>query len=112
GLTSAASGLQLELAIAPGGVTAKTQPHERLQSGSRSIETSGHVIKNCLQPPRQFVELYFYGSSARVSFTESSNRVPQKPSSFHLRAQRNAFCRRDVSNELFASFHVLPQGSN
>jgi len=43
GLTSADSGLQLNLEIALGGVPAKVQPHGLLQPGQRCVETSGDV---------------------------------------------------------------------
>ena len=49
---SADSGLQLDLEIALGGVSAKVQPHEQTQLGRRCVETSGDVIEivlnNCL----------------------------------------------------------------
>jgi hypothetical protein len=50
--------------------------------------------------PRQFVELYFYGSSARVSFTESPIRVQQTQSTFLPLAQRNAFRRRECASTI------------
>src|SRR5439155_22824585 len=37
--------------------------------------------------------------SARASFTESSSRVRQMPSTFHPHAQRNADLRRDACQE-------------
>ena len=44
GLTSADSGLQLDLEIALNGASAKVQPHGLLQPGQRRAETSGDVI--------------------------------------------------------------------
>ena len=46
GLTSADSGLQLDLEIALSGVPAKVQPHGLLQPGRRYVETSGDVIED------------------------------------------------------------------
>ena len=44
GLTSADSGLQVNLEIALSGASAKVQPHGILQPGQRRTETSGDVI--------------------------------------------------------------------
>ena len=46
GLTSADSGLQLDLEIALNGVSAKIQPPPAFQPGRRCVETSGHVIED------------------------------------------------------------------
>jgi len=43
-LTSADSGLQLDLEMALGGIPTKDQPHGLLQLGQRGVETSGDVI--------------------------------------------------------------------
>ena len=45
-LTSADSGLQLDLEIALSGVPAKVQPHGLLQPGRRCVETSDDVIED------------------------------------------------------------------
>ena len=59
GLTSADSGLQLDLEIALSGVSAKSSPTGTLQPGRRCVETSGDVTEEVIDSQRQSCRALF-----------------------------------------------------
>src|SRR5436190_11487376 len=65
GLTSADSGLQLDLEIALSGVPAKVQPLRLLQPCRRCVETSDDVTEDFLRDPRHRVKLFLFTSDLR-----------------------------------------------
>ena len=58
GLTSADSGLQLDLEITLGDVQTKDQPHGLRQPGQRCVETSAHVIEQFYLHSHHHVKLF------------------------------------------------------
>src|SRR5947208_3721114 len=63
-LTSANSGLQLDLEIALSGVSAKVQPHGLLQPGRRCVETSDDVIEEAFTIIAAICRALFYARQA------------------------------------------------
>jgi hypothetical protein len=98
GLTSADSGLQLDLEIALSGSPAKVQPHELLQPGRRCLEMSADVTEQSFTRSANVCRALFYAlhNPLGVLRHKSSIPVPEKRSTFHPHAQRNPFRRRRV----------------